>query len=95
MLDINYRFTFAKLNFDGNTLKFNKNYITDYRRKYQKQPLQVFCETGVLINLVKFTGKHLCCSLRSATLLKKILQHRCFPVNFSKFVRAPFLTEHL
>ena len=30
-----------------------------------------------------------------ATLLKKRLWHRCFPVNFMKFLRTPFLTEHL
>ena len=29
------------------------------------------------------------------TLLKKRLWHRCFPVNSVKFLRAPFLTEHL
>ena len=28
--------------------------------------------------------------LRPATLLKKRLWHRCFPVNFAKFLRAPF-----
>ena len=33
--------------------------------------------------------------LRPATLLKKTLWHRCFPVNFAKFLRTPFLTEHL
>ena len=33
--------------------------------------------------------------LRPATLLKKRLWHRCFPVNFAKFLRTPFLTEHL
>ena len=33
--------------------------------------------------------------LRPATLLKKRLWHRCFPVNFVKFLRTPFLTEHL
>ena len=51
----------------------------------------------------KIYRKNLCQSLhfnkvaglRSATLLKKRLQHRCFPVNFSKFLRTPFLTEHL
>ena len=31
---------------------------------------------------------------RPATLLKKRLWHRCFPVNFAKFLRAPFLTDH-
>ena len=32
---------------------------------------------------------------RPATLLNKRLWHRCFPVNFAKFPRTPFLTEHL
>ena len=53
---------------------------------------------GVLRNFAKFTGKHLCQSLyfnkvaglRPATLLKKKLWHRCFPVNFAK-LRTPFL----
>ena len=52
----------------------------------------------VLKNFAKFTGKHLCQSLvfnkvaglRPATLLKKRLRHRCFPVNFAKFLRTPF-----
>ena len=58
---------------------------------------------GVLINLVKFTGKDLCWSLffnkvaglRPATLLKKRLWHWCFPVDFTKFLRTPFYIEHL
>ena len=29
------------------------------------------------------------------SLLKKRLWHRRFPVNFAKFLRTPFLTEHL
>ena len=29
--------------------------------------------------------------LRAATLLRKRLWHRCFPVNFVKFLRTPFL----
>ena len=33
--------------------------------------------------------------LRPATSLKERLWHRCFPVNFAKFLRTPFLTEHL
>ena len=32
--------------------------------------------------------------LRPATLLKSVW-HRCFPVNFMKFPRTPFFTEHL
>ena len=54
---------------------------------------------GVLRNFAKFTGKHLCqslffnkiASLRPATLLRKRLWHRCFPVNFVKFLRTPFI----
>ena len=55
---------------------------------------------GVLRSITKFPGKHLYQSLflmklqawglRSATLLKKRLWHRCFPVNFAKFL-TPFL----
>ena len=33
--------------------------------------------------------------LRTATLLKKRLWYRCFPVNFEKFLRTPFFTEGL
>ena len=29
------------------------------------------------------------------TLLKKRLSRRCFPVNFAKFLRTPFFTDHL
>ena len=54
---------------------------------------------GVLRNFAKFTGKNLCQSLffnnvsglRAATVLKMRLGHRRFPVNFVKFLRAPFL----
>ena len=57
-----------------------------------------FCKKGALRNFVKFTGKHLCQSLffdkvaglRPATLLKKNLWRRWFPVNFTKFLRPPF-----
>ena len=58
---------------------------------------------GVLKNYTKFTGKHLCQSLifnkveglRPATLLKKRLSHRCFPVNFAKFLKTRFFAENL
>ena len=64
---------------------------------------EVFYKTGVLRKFAKFIGKHLCKSLffnkvaglRPATLLKKGLWHRCFPVNFAKFLRTPFYIEHL
>ena len=44
---------------------------------------------GVLKNFTKFTGKHLCQSL----FFNKVagLRHRCFPVNFVKFLTTTFL----
>ena len=63
----------------------------------------VFCKTSVLKNLSKFIAKNLrqsfffnkVADLRSATLLKKRFWYRCLPVNFAKFLRTPFLKEHL
>ena len=64
---------------------------------------EVFCKKVVLRNVANFTGKHLCRSLffnkvtglRPVTLLKRRLWHRWFFVNFAKFLRTLFLTEHL
>ena len=63
----------------------------------QKHPPEVFCKKGVLRNFAKFTGKTLChnlflnkvAGLRPATLLKRRLWHRRFPV------KNTFFTEHL
>ena len=33
--------------------------------------------------------------IRPATLFNKRIWHRCYPVNFTKFLRTPFLTEQL
>ena len=33
--------------------------------------------------------------LQASGLLKKRFWHRCFPVNFTKLLRIPFLIEHL
>ena len=63
----------------------------------------MFCKKSVLTNFAKFTGKHLYQSLffnkvadlRPATLLRKRPWYRFFPVNFAKFLRTLFLTEHL
>ena len=58
---------------------------------------------GVLRSFTKFTGKCLYQSLffnkvaglRPATLLRKKLWHRCFPVNFANFLRTPFFRTPL
>ena len=65
--------------------------------------LEVLCKESVLRNFAKLTRKHLCQSLflkkvgglRLPTLLIKIPWNRYFPVNFAKFLRTPFFTEHL
>ena len=65
---------------------------------------EVFCkEGGALRNFAKFAGKHLCQSvlfnkvagLSLATLLKKRLWQRRFPVIFAKFLRISSPTKHL
>ena len=60
----------------------------DKLKPYRSSRLEVFCKKGVLRNFTKLTGKHLCQSL----IFNKAagLRHRCFPVNFAKFLRTPF-----
>ena len=59
----------------------------------------MYYKKGVLRNFAKFTGKHLYHSLFfnkvAALRHESRLWHRCFPVNFTKFLRTPFLIEHL
>ena len=64
--------------------------------------LQMFFKIGVLKDVPIFTGKHLCRSLflinfaglQLWILLKKRLQHRCFPVSTAEFLRTTFM-KHL
>ena len=55
----------------------------------QKQSPEVFCKKRCSQNFRKNTGKHLCQSL-PATSLKKRPWHRCFLVNFAKFLKTLF-----
>ena len=62
------------------------------RSSHQKRSMK----KGVLRNFTNFTGKHLCQSLffnkvDKKKFIKKRLWCRCFPVNFAKFPRTPFL----
>ena len=47
----------------------------------------------VFFKILQYSQENTCAS--AATLLKKRLWHKCFPVNFAKFLRTPFLTKHL
>ena len=46
---------------------------------------------GALRNFAKLTVKHLCQSLFLNNSIKKETLAQCFPVNFAKFLRIPFL----
>ena len=57
----------------------------------------------VLLEILQNSQENICARVsfliklqaRPATLLKKRLWHRCFPVNFVKILRTPFYIEHL
>ena len=57
----------------------------------QKQRPEVFCKKGVLRNFTKVTGKQLCLSLFLNKVAGLRLWHKCFPVNFVKFLRTPLV----
>ena len=72
--------------------------LQSLRLKSRSSRLYVFCREGALKNFAKFTGKHQCQRpffKKVAGLLRKRLWNWCFPVNLAKFLRTPFLTEHL
>ena len=64
------------------------------KKNMKKQHRRCSMKKAVLKNFPSFTGKHLCGSLlfnkvaglRSVTFLKQRLRHRCFPMNFAKFL---------
>ena len=63
---------------------------------YRSGCTEVFCKKAILRNFAKFTGKHMCQiiffnKVAGLSFLKKRLWHRCFSVNFAKFLRAAFL----
>ena len=79
-------------------LHFSRAYVLTYVYIHFFMPaacLWIICQSShrryssrnrVLRNFAKLTGKH----LWPATLFKKRLLHRCFPVNVSKFLRTMF-----
>ena len=61
-------------------------YINIYRSSCQTCSIL----KAVFRNFAKFKGKHLCQRPEACNFIKKD-SHRCFPVNFTKFLRAPYL----
>ena len=76
---------------------------SDCRVMYRSSHCRCSVRKGIFRNFAKFTENHHCqesffikvAGLRSTTLLKKRLWHRCFPVNCAKFLKTLFLAEHL
>ena len=93
----NRNITVYHINFVLSSLEWRVFFLPSI--KYRSSLPEVFGKKGVLKIFAKFTVKQLCRSLffnkfaglRPATLWKKILRHRCFPVIFPKFLRTPFL----
>ena len=77
------------------TISKMRNLCSRFRSSHQRCSMK----KGVFRIFSKFTGKYPCqnlffnkvTGLRSATLLKKRFWDRCFPVNFVKLLRIPFL----
>ena len=73
----------------------SKETSTNFKSSQQRCSIK----ESVLRNFLKSAGEHLCQSLffnkvagiKPAITLKKRLQHRCFLVNFPKFLKTPFL----
>ena len=71
--------------------------------KFRNSHRRCSVKKGVFRNFAKFIGKHLrqrlffnkVAGLRPATLLKKNLWHRCFPVSFCEISKNTFFTDHL
>ena len=77
-------------------------YVCVFLLVYSEAAVADFFKINVNKNFTIFTGKHLCLSrffdkvgdYRTTTILKKRLQHRCFPLYIAKFSRTPFFTVH-
>ena len=80
-----------------------KRLTTDSIWYYRSSYVEVFCRKGTLKKFREIHRKtpvpeslfNKVAGLRPERLLKKWLWHRYFPVNFTKFLRTPFLTEDL
>ena len=74
------------------------------KKDFQKQSSRGVLQKKVFLEISRNSQENTCAGVsflikfqasRPATLLKKRLWHRCFPVNFGKFLRILFFIEHL
>ena len=84
--------------FMSNILSLESN-LSIFRSSHRKEKVFLEIPQNSQENKLKASGQGLLfnkvAGLRPATLLKRRLWHRCFPVNFAKFLGTPFLKEHL
>ena len=73
-------------------MKETKNLEINMAIQDKDIPVKILKENGHLDGLRQ---KVLCVYLQPTSLLKKRLQHRCFPVSFAKILRTPFFKERL
>ena len=93
LCDDSFTFILQKLKAELRCSEQNANVISRFRSSRPEE----FCKKGVLINLTKLTGKHLCQSLlfnkiaclRPATLLKKRLA-QTFSCEFCEISKNTF-----
>ena len=78
---------FCKRDVLKNFAKFTVKHLCQclFFNKVTKQPPELFCKK-VFLKISQNSQENTC--LRPATLLKK--RHRCFLMNFAKFLRTPF-----
>ena len=83
-------------------IKFEKHHQKKYSIRSSRP--EVYCRKNAFLKISQNSQENTCArdsffnkvaGLRPAILLKKSLYHRCFPVNFAKFLRAPFFIEQL
>ena len=81
-------------------ISFIYSFIRSSMHSFKKQPPEVFYRKKMFLKISQNLQETTCARVtfltklqaysRPATLLKKGLWHRCFPVNFAKFLRALF-----
>ena len=83
----NLRSTVQVYHFFLGSINVQSMFLLVYTVYGQKQPPQVFCKKSILKKFVNFTGKH----FQTCNFIKNRLQHRYFPVKFTKCLRTPNL----
>ena len=69
--------------------------ILDKLKPCRSNRSQMFLKIRFLKNFSNFTKKQPVLEPLGLNIVKKRLQHRCFPVKFAKFLRTLFLIEHV